>query len=81
MHDGRDDYHEEFIRSIVTDNITGLMWTQDAYLAGDVMNWYDAIDWCNALVHGGYSDWRLPNMSELFSLNDISLFISTGSAI
>lgn len=30
--------------------------------------WTDAIDNCNALVYGGFSDWRLPNINELVSL-------------
>ncbi len=53
----------------VTDNLTGLMWARDANLAG-AKNWNDAIDFCNALDHGDHSDWRLPNVRELSSLND-----------
>ena len=53
----------------VTDNLTGLMWTKSANIDGQKA-WDDAIDWCNALDHGGHSDWRLPNRRELLSLID-----------
>jgi len=57
----------------VTDNLTGLMWTKDANLAGR-MTWNSAIDYANNLTLCGYSDWRLPNRKELFSLIDCSNF-------
>jgi hypothetical protein len=53
----------------VTDNLTGLMWTKNANLAG-TKNWSDALTYCNSLDHGGYTDWRLPNIRELHSLID-----------
>ena len=54
----------------VTDNQTGLMWTQDANLAGTSNSWTEAIDFCNALSLAGYDDWRLPNVIETLSLLD-----------
>jgi len=59
----------------VTDNLTGLMWTKDANLAG-AMTWADAIAYANNLSLGNagcggpYTDWRLPNVKELQSLID-----------
>ena len=53
------------------DNLTGLQWTIDANLDGSKI-WYDALDYCNGLSHGSYSDWRLPNRYELESLLDMS---------
>jgi hypothetical protein len=53
----------------VTDNLTGLMWSKDANLAGGPKNWDDAIDFANVTLCG-YSDWRLPNVNELESLVD-----------
>jgi len=52
----------------VTDNLTGLMWTKDANLPNSTMTWDEALDYCNNLALGGYSDWHLPNMNELESL-------------
>lgn len=55
--------------NVVQDNLTGLMWTRNANLNG-AKNWNNAIDYCNNLSHGGYDDWRLPNIRELQSLID-----------
>jgi hypothetical protein len=57
----------------VTDNATGLMWSQDD--SGTGMNWADALAWVqqkNAENYLGYSDWRLPNAKEMQSLVDYS---------
>ncbi|OGL45816.1 MAG: hypothetical protein A2W05_10650 [Candidatus Schekmanbacteria bacterium RBG_16_38_10] len=51
----------------VTDNLTGLMWSRNANLAG-YMNWNAALNYANNLTLCGYSDWRLPNRKELRSL-------------
>jgi len=44
----------------------------DAYSAGDsvdkVQNFEGALEYCEALVLDGYSDWRLPNFTELYLL-------------
>jgi hypothetical protein len=55
----------------VTDNLTGLMWTKDTNLFGNVI-WQSALDAANGLSLCGYSDWRLPNRIEMLSLNDMS---------
>ncbi|MDP7289492.1 MAG: DUF1566 domain-containing protein, partial [Phycisphaerae bacterium] len=55
----------------VTDNATGLMWSQDDSGAG--MNWEDALAWVqqnNAENYLGHDNWRLPNAKELQSLVD-----------
>ena len=51
---------------IVTDSISKLQWQDDKI--GKEMGWKDAIDHCEALNLGGYSDWRLPNLNELKSI-------------
>jgi hypothetical protein len=57
----------------VTDNLTGLMWSKDARLAGGQIGpWTNAIAFCDSLSLGGYSDWRMPNIRELFTLVDFS---------
>jgi hypothetical protein len=59
----------------ITDDLTGLEWTEDAYLPGESKTWNDAIDYCNGLDYGGHDDWRLPNVRELFSLIDWSQWV------
>lgn len=54
----------------VTDNLTGLMWTEDAQQIPGQMAWTDALTACNNLEFAGYDDWRLPNLRELLSLVD-----------
>jgi hypothetical protein len=56
----------------VTDNLTGLMWAENANLDG-AKTWTDALTYCNDLSLGGYDDWRLPNLNELRSLFDPTL--------
>ncbi len=70
----------------VTDNSTGLMWTQCTYglssadwnasdcLTGSAttMTWATALSNCEGLTFAGKSDWKLPNINELASLTDYS---------
>ena len=56
----------------VTDNVTGLTWQQDP---GEKMTWPEAVaylDEFNEAALGGYSDWRIPTIKELYSLTDFS---------
>jgi hypothetical protein len=50
---------------IVTDTTTNLQWTKE-YATGK--NWQQALDYCETLDYGGYTDWRLPNINELRTL-------------
>jgi hypothetical protein len=53
------------------DNLTGLMWTKNANLAGAATTWQGALDYANSLNISqfcGFSDWRLPNRKELRTL-------------
>jgi uncharacterized repeat protein (TIGR01451 family) len=59
---------------VVTDNLTGLMWTKNANLPGRTTNWQQALDYANNLTLTGHSDWRLPNRKELHSLTDFSRY-------
>ena len=47
----------------VIDSSTGLMWQKKT--DGVQRNWDDAIKYCSNLIHGGFSDWKLPNGKEL----------------
>ena len=62
----------EFIRNdlknIVVDTKTGLQW-QD-YLHPTRDNFSEAVNYCYTLNHGGYTDWRLPNINEYITLTD-----------
>jgi len=53
----------------VTDNLTGLMWAQNANADG-IKTWEEALTYCNGLMLGEHTDWRLPNVKELQSLID-----------
>lgn len=63
----------------VTDNLTGLIWLQNADCFGGA-SWSQALSNANNLAAGNCGltdgstagDWRLPNLRELYSLNDFS---------
>jgi hypothetical protein len=57
----------------ITDNATGLMWSQAD--SGSGLNWEQALAWVqakNAENYLGHDDWRLPNAKELQSIVDYS---------
>jgi len=66
----RDDAKKRYIidldQQVVTDTKTGLMWVRHHRRDADSLR--KAQEYCDELVHGAYSDWRLPKMSELRSL-------------
>lgn len=49
----------------ITDNITGLVWQQDM---GSKISYNNAFIKADTLVLGGFSDWRVPTIKELYSL-------------
>ena len=52
----------------ITDNITGLMWQKSP--ATSTYTWEQALAFAENLTASTYSDWRLPNIKELVSLNN-----------
>jgi hypothetical protein len=52
----------------ITDNLSGLMWKQQPLQ--DSLNWESALQIAEETNFAGASDWRLPNIKELQSLND-----------
>lgn len=63
----------------VTDNVTGLTWQQSADLNGDgsinatdKLSYDDALAYAESLTLAGYDDWRLPTITELYSLIDFN---------
>ena len=55
----------------VTDSDTGLTWQQAEITSRT--NWEGALQYAAALTLGGQTDWRLPNIKELQSINDETL--------
>ncbi|MGD9808167.1 MAG: DUF1566 domain-containing protein [Deferribacterales bacterium] len=55
---------------IVYSDETGLMWQDNADAASENILFADAVNYCENLDLGGYSDWRLPNVRELKSILD-----------
>lgn len=53
----------------VSDLVTGLMWTQDP---GKKVTTSEAVAGASKCRTGGYSDWRLPTIKELYSLINFS---------
>ncbi len=68
---------------VVTDLDTGLMWKQcpeglsgAGCASGSLVNltWSAALTTANASTHAGFGDWRLPNVTELYSLVEPGCF-------
>jgi hypothetical protein len=53
----------------ITDNYTGLTWQK--IQSATTMTWEEALVYTSTFSLGGKTDWRLPNIKELQSLNDI----------
>ena len=55
---------------VTTDNVTGLMWASDGNAAGcnfaAATDWNSAIDWAQNLSFANQTDWRLPNINQLY---------------
>jgi Protein of unknown function (DUF1566) len=63
----------------VTDTVTGLIWQKSPDTDGDgnidaadKLSYDEAVSRASTLSLGGYSDWRLPTIKELYSLIDFS---------
>ncbi|MFZ4522289.1 MAG: DUF1566 domain-containing protein [Bacteroidales bacterium] len=56
----------------ITDNFTGLTWQKIQSPA--TMTWEEALAYAGNFSLAGKSDWRLPNVKEIQSLNEVSRF-------
>ncbi len=62
--------------TVITDNITQLMWTQSSDVdgdgvttdSGDKLLQSEAVSYCSNLTLAEYEDWRLPDIKTLYSL-------------
>ncbi len=52
----------------VYDSLTNLIWQKTPY--ADTLTWEQALAYADTLTQSGYSDWRLPNIKELQSIQD-----------
>ncbi len=55
----------------IRDNYTGLTWQK--IQSSVTMSWEEALEYASSLSLAGKSDWRVPNVKELQSLNDEKL--------
>ncbi len=62
----QDKYIRDDAKQIVQDTKQNLIWQDNADAKGKQLQWFDAITYCEDLKLGGYTDWRMPNINELF---------------
>jgi hypothetical protein len=66
----------QFVRDdaggVVTDNLYGFMWQDSDDIGDETYTWTEAVTYCDNLVYAGYSDWRLPSISEIETAIDYS---------
>ena len=55
----------------ITDNLTNLVWQKVPFT--DTLTWENALKYADTLTLGGITDWRLPNIKELQSINNEKL--------
>jgi hypothetical protein len=55
----------------ISDVLTGLQWQSLAF--SDSITWEEALTYAESLDLASYSDWRLPNIKELQSINDVGI--------
>lgn len=77
----------------VTDNVTGLMWQQTFDHNGDgnidvddKLSYADVLSSVNTAATGGYTDWRVPTIKEMYSLmmfsgSDVSMYQGTETSL
>ena len=65
--------------AVVIDRATGLMWAADGSAAGCLAvgtSIANSLIYAEALTFAGFSDWRVPNIKELFSIIDFGIATS-----
>ncbi len=64
------DYSRNNTKEIVTDNVTGLIWEDGTHVSDNNSTTTDPVHYCNNLIFGGITDWRLPEIWELLTIVD-----------
>ena len=68
----------DVLKETVVDNVTGLEWQDNKYRGDDYYSDYNkVIEYCQDLKLGGYSNWRLPTVSQLSTIVDRSKYKPT----
>ncbi len=65
-------YKRDDANEIVYDTTSGLVWEDDLNVKTKTYRWSDGDSYCSGLTLGGFNDWRLPNIHELYFLLDRS---------
>lgn len=68
-----DGFTRNNIDEIVIENSTRLTWQDNAAVLSNNRNWNNAVIYCDLLVLGGFTDWRLPTRTELESIHATTL--------
>jgi hypothetical protein len=71
---GREPAYRDNKNGTVTDLNTGLIWQKGTRENNFIGIWAEALDYCQTLLLGGKSDWRLPTRMELLTLTDYGSF-------
>jgi len=59
---------------VVYDTTTSLMWQDNNNVMFSSYSWQDAINYCEDLNKKSFTNWRLPNINELESIVDDTLY-------
>lgn len=56
----------------ISDQGTQLMWQRQD--DGTTRTWTAAITYCEDLILAGYTNWRLPTVTELYTISDLTIY-------
>jgi hypothetical protein len=71
QYDSAEMVYQDNGNGIISDLNTGLMWEQ-VPCETEGLSWDEAVEYCEDLELGGYTDWRMPSCKELFSISDFT---------